>query len=127
MAKTIGQQLQQARQEKNLSLEKVVEATRIRSRYIEALEADDYEALPSPVQARAFLRIYAGYLGLSLDDLIAQQRPLVEAPVTPVEAPPSPVAPEEVAPKAARMETKTAPQAERKNRRRNSTGPDFGG
>jgi cytoskeletal protein RodZ len=74
MPETIGQQLKQAREARNLTIEKVVQATRLRARHIEAIEADDFEGLPSPVQVRAFLRIYAEFLGLSLDDLIARQR-----------------------------------------------------
>jgi cytoskeletal protein RodZ len=73
MAQTIGQQLKQARQERNLTIDKVVESTRIRAQYIEAMEADEFEILPSPVQARAFLRLYAGFLELSLDDMISRQ------------------------------------------------------
>jgi cytoskeleton protein RodZ len=73
MAQTIGQQLKQARLEGNLTIEQIVQTTRVRGHYIEAIEADDYEALPSPVQARAFLRIYAKCLGMSLDELIARQ------------------------------------------------------
>ena len=74
MAETIGQQLKQRREAKNLTIQQVVEATRIRVYQIEAIEADDFESMPSPVQARAFLRLYAEYLGLSLDELIARQR-----------------------------------------------------
>lgn len=74
MTETIGQQLKHAREAKNLSIEKVVLATRIRAYQIEAIEADDFESMPSPVQARAFLRLYAEFLGLSLDDIIAHQR-----------------------------------------------------
>ena len=74
MSETIGQQLKQARAARNLTIEKVVQATHIRARHIEAIEADDFEALPSPVQARAFLRMYSEFLGLSLDDMIALQR-----------------------------------------------------
>jgi cytoskeleton protein RodZ len=74
MAQTIGQQLKQVREERNLTIEKVVQATRIRARQIEAIESDDFESLPSPVQARAFLRIYAEFLDLSLEELIAHQR-----------------------------------------------------
>ena len=74
MPDTIGQQLKQAREARYLTLSKVTEATHIQARLLEAMEADDFESLPSPVQARAFLRLYAGYLGLSLDDLIAHQR-----------------------------------------------------
>jgi cytoskeletal protein RodZ len=74
MPETIGQQLKAARLEKNLSLEKVTQATHIKPRLIEAMEADDFESLPSPVQARAFLRLYVEFLGLSLDEMIARQR-----------------------------------------------------
>jgi cytoskeleton protein RodZ len=74
MPETIGQQLKQARETRYLTLNKVTEATHIQTRLIEAMEADNFESLPSPVQARAFLRLYAEFLGLSLDDLIARQR-----------------------------------------------------
>jgi cytoskeleton protein RodZ len=78
MPETIGKQLKQAREAKNLTIEKIVVATRIRAHLIEAIEADDFESLPSPVQARAFLRLYAEFLGLSLEDIIARQRPEVD-------------------------------------------------
>ncbi len=74
MPETIGQQLKAARIARNLSLEKVTQATHIKPRLLAALEADDFESLPSPVQARAFLRLYAEFLGLSLDEIIARQR-----------------------------------------------------
>ncbi len=80
MPETIGQQLKQAREARNLTLNKVTQATHIQARLIEAMEADDFESLPSPVQARAFLRLYAEFLELSLDDLIARQRVSVEEP-----------------------------------------------
>ncbi len=74
MTDTIGQQLKQAREAKNLTIQKVVQVTHIRAHSIEAMEADDFESLPSPVQARAFLEIYAEFLGLSLDEIITRQR-----------------------------------------------------
>jgi cytoskeleton protein RodZ len=74
MPETIGQQLKAAREARNLTLEKVTQVTHIRARLLEAMEADDFEALPSPVQARAFLRAYAEFLGLSLEEMIARQR-----------------------------------------------------
>ena len=80
MPETIGQQLKAAREARNLTLEKVTQATHIQARLLEAMEADDFESLPSPVQARAFLRIYAGFLGLSLDEMIARQRLAAEEP-----------------------------------------------
>ena len=74
MPETIGQQLKAAREARNLSMEKVSQGTHIRARLLEAMEADDFESLPSPVQGRAFLRLYAGFLGLSMDEMIARQR-----------------------------------------------------
>jgi cytoskeletal protein RodZ len=74
MQETIGRQLKQAREARGLTLGKVVQATHIRAAQIEALEADDFESLPSPVQVRAFLRLYSEYLGVSIDQLISHQR-----------------------------------------------------
>jgi cytoskeleton protein RodZ len=78
MTETIGQQLKQARKAKNLTLQKVVQATHMRANQIEAIEADDFEAFASPVQARAYLRLYIEFLGLSLDELITQQRGIAD-------------------------------------------------
>ena len=74
MPETIGQQLKSAREARALTLGKITQATHIQARLLEAMEADNFEALPSPVQGRAFLRLYAGFLGLSLDDMITRQR-----------------------------------------------------
>jgi cytoskeletal protein RodZ len=56
--------LQQRREELDISLEQADADTRIRLRYLEALEAEDLEALPNQVVARGFLRNYAAYLEL---------------------------------------------------------------
>lgn len=89
MAETIGIQLKLAREAKNLSIQKVVQATHIRGHHIEAIEADDFESLPSPIQARAFLRLYAEFLGLSLEEVIANQRNgVAEISATPAGFPP---------------------------------------
>jgi len=74
MTQTIGQKLRAAREEKQLTLEKVFEATRIRVPYLQALEGDDLSSMPSPVQARGYLRNYAEYLGLDLEGLLEEVR-----------------------------------------------------
>jgi cytoskeletal protein RodZ len=71
---SIGQQLKQARESRGLSMKQVVQATRIRVHYLEAMETDDFSTLPSAAQARGFLRSYADFLGLNADDLISRQR-----------------------------------------------------
>lgn len=74
MPETIGQRLKKAREYRNLTLEKVEAAIHIRLQFLQALEADDFSAMPSPVQARGFLRNYAQYLELDLDHMIAELR-----------------------------------------------------
>src|SRR5512138_1245712 len=75
---TIGQKLKAEREDRRLTLEKVFEATRIRIQYLQALEADDLSVMPSPVQARGYLRNYAEYLGFDVDKMLAEMR-LLEA------------------------------------------------
>jgi cytoskeletal protein RodZ len=71
---TIGQRLKAAREEKQIPLEKVFQAVRIRVNYLKALEEDDLSSMPSPVQARGYLRNYAEYLGLDIDQLLEEIR-----------------------------------------------------
>jgi cytoskeleton protein RodZ len=72
MPESIGQRLKQAREARYLTLEKASEATRIRTIFLQALEADDYSVIPSAAQGRGFLRNYAEYLGLDIDEMIAE-------------------------------------------------------
>jgi cytoskeletal protein RodZ len=72
MTQTIGQRLKSEREEQRLTLEKVFEATRIRVPYLQALEADNLSALPSPVQARGYLRNYVEFLGLDFEQILAE-------------------------------------------------------
>ena len=74
MTQTIGQRLKAEREEQRLTLEKVFEATRIRVQYLQALEEDDLSVMPSPVQARGYLRNYADYLGFDVDRILHDLR-----------------------------------------------------
>ncbi len=70
---TIGVWLRQAREARGATLEEVEAATRIRPRFLEALEAGDFTAFAGgEVQIRGFLRIYVRYLGLSPDEAMAR-------------------------------------------------------
>ena len=60
----IGRVLERARKDRGLSLEEAERATKIRKRYLEGLERDDYTVLPDAVYARGFLKTYANFLGL---------------------------------------------------------------
>ena len=79
MTHTIGQKLKAAREEKRLTLEKVFEDIRIRITYLQALENDDLSIMPSPVQARGYLRNYAQYLELDFDQLLNEIRAETQA------------------------------------------------
>ena len=57
--KTIGEVLRLARINQGLSLEELQEKTEIQLHFLEAMEADDFDLLPSTFYARSFLRKYA--------------------------------------------------------------------
>jgi len=70
---TLGMWLRQAREAQGSTVEEAGTATRIRPRFLEAFEAGDYAAFPgSDVQLRGFLRIYARYLGLPPEEVVAR-------------------------------------------------------
>ena len=72
MLQKLGEQLQEARQARGLSLEEVERTIRIRRKYLAALERGDHLALPTALQVRGFLQSYGTYLGLDAAVLVAQ-------------------------------------------------------
>lgn len=68
----IGETLRAARLAKSVSIEEAAAATRIRRSALQALESDDYEALPASVYTRGFLVNYARYLGLMPDEIVEE-------------------------------------------------------
>src|SRR5262245_24956063 len=66
-AEALGTELREARQGRDLTLQQAEQQTRIRAKFLEALEQGNYSALPTAVQARGFLRNYARFLGLDAD------------------------------------------------------------
>jgi cytoskeletal protein RodZ len=82
----LGQFLKKARIEKNMSIEKIQEITKIRNRYIEAIENGDYNVLPGQFYARAFIKSYAEAIGVNAEALLEQyQNELPQVPKAPVE------------------------------------------
>ncbi len=69
---SVGTQLQQVRQERNLSLADVTRQTKIQPWVLEALEADRLQEIMSPVYVKGFLSSYARFLHLAPEPLIAQ-------------------------------------------------------
>jgi len=70
----IGALLERKRREKGLSLRDVEQATKIRTRYLEGLEQEDYSALPDAVYVQGFLKTYANFLGLDGEQLSRELR-----------------------------------------------------
>jgi hypothetical protein len=60
----IGTSLREARQRQGLEFVDAESATKIRSRYLHALEDEQFDTLPSPTYVKGFLRSYAEFLGL---------------------------------------------------------------
>ena len=60
----IGVLLREAREASGMSLEEVSEATKIRSKYLEAIEQGDFAVIPGEVYLKGFMRNYADCVGL---------------------------------------------------------------
>ena len=63
----IGNSLREARERQGLGYPEIELATKIRAKYVRALEEEDFTALPGDAYIRGFLRTYAEYLGLDGD------------------------------------------------------------
>ena len=100
MSTSVGEQLKEVRTARGLTLEQAAQATKIRKHYLEALERDDRTTLPSAVQGKGFLRLYAGYLGLDAEALAAQWegKPLPVKPASPAVVEVNKPAPEKAQP-----------------------------
>jgi len=73
MAKgTFGERLKRERELREVTLNEVSTATRISSRFLEALENEDWPRLPGGVFGRGFVRSIARYLGLNEESLLSE-------------------------------------------------------
>ncbi|OQA04754.1 MAG: Helix-turn-helix domain protein [bacterium ADurb.Bin400] len=70
LRETLGERFKRARQENELSLLDVEAGTKVRAKYLVALENDDWDALPQKVYTRGFVLAYARYLQLDTDEIL---------------------------------------------------------
>jgi transcriptional regulator with XRE-family HTH domain len=70
----IGTTLREARVRRNLTLQQVEEDTKIRVKYIQAMENEEFDVMPGPTYIMGFLRSYSSYLGLDPEVIIAEYR-----------------------------------------------------
>jgi cytoskeleton protein RodZ len=78
----IGAILSQARKRQHIDITTVEEQTKIRAKYLRALEEEDWDVLPAPAYARGFIRAYADLLGLDAEVLVDEYRHRHEEPPT---------------------------------------------
>jgi cytoskeleton protein RodZ len=67
---TLGQQLREAREARGVTINQIADATRLGSRFLEAIESDDYKILPGGVFNRAFVRKFARQVGMDEDQAV---------------------------------------------------------
>ena len=89
---SVGDHLRELRQGRGLSLDEISRATRVASRYLEALESDRFAALPAPVFTRGFILAYCQALGEAPDEALALYDGRDGVPAAAPRPPASPVA-----------------------------------
>jgi cytoskeleton protein RodZ len=75
---SIGDKLREARARQGADLADIEAKTKIRTRYLRALENEEFDLLPGHAYARSFLRTYAELLGLDAHTLVQTYRQRVE-------------------------------------------------
>ena len=76
--RTVGEILKTAREEQGLSLEEISLLTKVNLKYLTAIEADNWDVLPSTVQQKGFVRTYARVLEIAPGSLLAQLRSTIQ-------------------------------------------------
>lgn len=94
MRSGIGETLAAARKVRGIEIEEVEDRLKIRPRYLLAMEREEWEKLPAPSYARAFLRTYADFLGLDgaamVESLVRRHGATDPYAESPYEQPPAP-------------------------------------
>jgi len=83
----IGETLREARVRQRVNIEELEQSTKIRAKYLRALENEEFGLLPGPTYVKSFLRTYAEKLGLDAQLLVEEFRAQYEEP-EPVEIQP---------------------------------------
>ncbi len=77
----IGEILRRERERQGVSLDEIAHRTRIQPRFLEAIEAEDFDSLPGLIFARSFVRQYAGALQLEVERMVAKLPKLDESTI----------------------------------------------
>src|SRR5262249_1218762 len=82
-----GSCLREMRLRHGVSLDEIARSTRVASRYLAALESDDFSPLPPPVFTRGFIRAYCQVLNESPDEVLSFYDQSLAPSATPAVAP----------------------------------------
>jgi len=78
----LGHLLRKAREQRGYTLDDIQDLTKIRKRYLEAIEEGDYKVLPGSFYVRAFVKNYAEAVGLNAEEVLRLYQ--LELPHTPM-------------------------------------------
>src|SRR5262249_47602941 len=79
----LGTYLSQLRDERGPSIEELARVTRVSSRYLEALEREDFAQLPAPLFTKGYIRAYCQALGVPADEALSRYADTVRLPAAP--------------------------------------------
>src|ERR1700730_11013517 len=68
---TLGEELRHKREQRRITLAEIAEATRIGTRFLKAIETDNFSTLPGGIFTRSFIRAYAKHVHMNEDEAIA--------------------------------------------------------
>src|SRR6266436_2955005 len=77
----IGSTLREARIRARIDMSEVETRTKIRAKYLRAIENEEWDLLPGPVYVKSFLRTYGDYLGLDSRMLVEEYKARYEGPI----------------------------------------------
>src|SRR4051794_7124621 len=86
----IGPTLREARMRARIDITEVESATKIRAKYLRALENEEWDLLPGPTFVKSFLRPYGEFLGLDVPPLLEEYKRQHERPPALAQPPISP-------------------------------------
>src|SRR5215831_19021603 len=92
MPQAIGDTLREARMRQKIDITEIESKTKIRAKYLRAMENEEFDLLPGSTFAKSFLRTYADALGLDSHRLVEEYRsqyePLAESDLPPLSSQP---------------------------------------
>ncbi|HVG18617.1 MAG TPA: helix-turn-helix transcriptional regulator [Blastocatellia bacterium] len=84
---TLGEELRRRREERGTTLNDISEATRIGTRFLKAIESDNFSILPGGIFTRSFIRAFAKQVGMSEDEAINLYQQQITGPLAEPQSP----------------------------------------